>query len=165
LSVNILFFVPLLVGFGCVFVGCRKSSEAGKESAMHVGLILCLAAAIGPFALSAYFNRPGKPVKIVLPEGFRGEFSIIKDREHGQDLKLRDGEWLFEIPAGGVLVVNDDRPFYRWHRESVVYSDGRPAMVESLGVAAGSITTGPGSSHASTDYDGTEHRWKVLDAP
>ena len=165
LSVNILFFIPLLVGLGCVFFGCRKSPEAGKELATRVGLFLCLTATIGPFALTEYFNRPGKPIKIVLPEGFRGEFSIVKDRQQGQDLKWQDGAWLFEIPASGVLVVNDDYPFYRWHRESVVYSDGRPALAESLGVAAGSMNTCSGGSRASAHYDGTTHRWKVLDAP
>jgi hypothetical protein len=165
LSVNILFFVPLLVGLGCVFVGCRKSPEAGKESAIHVELILCLAAAIGPFALSAYFNRPGKPVRIVLPEGFRGEFLIVRDREKGQDLKLQDGEWLFEIPASGVLVINDDHPFCMWHQERFAYSDGRSATVEILETTPGSIITGANSSIASTDYDGTTHHWKVLDAP
>jgi len=165
LSLNIFFFVPLLVGLGCVFIGCRKSPEAGKELAMRVGLFLCLTATIGPFALAEYFDRPGKPIKIVLPDAFIGEFSIIKERQQGQDLKWQNGAWLFEIPPSGVLVVNDDHPFYRWHQESVVYSDGRPAMAESLGVAAGRITTGHGSLRGSTDYDGTEHRWKVLGAP
>lgn len=165
LSLNIFFFVPLFVGLGCVLTGCRKSAEAGKESATHVGLILCIAAAIGPFALAAYYNQSGKPIRIVLPDGFRGDFLIVKDREKGQDLKLQDGEWLFEIPASGVLVINDDHPFCMWHQERFVYSDGRFAMVEILETTPGSIMTGRNSSIASTDYDGTTHHWKVLDAP
>jgi len=78
---------------------------------------------------------------------------------------LQDGAWIFEIPANGILVVNDDYPFYMWHQASYVYSDGRPAQVESLGTTAGTIQTGPGSSQSSTEYDGTTHRWKVADAP
>src|SRR5262249_27643228 len=123
------------------------------------------AAAVGPFALAAYANRSGNPIRIVLPVGYRGEFSIVKDRTKGQDLNLQDGVWVFEIPASGVLLVNDDYPFYMWHQASYVYSDGRAARVESLGTTAGSIQTGPRSSRASTDYDGTMHRWKVVDAP
>jgi hypothetical protein len=165
LSVNIYFFVPLVVGLGCVVVGCVKMPEAGKRPAAAVGLILCLLAAAGPFALAAYANRSGNPIRIVLPAGFRGEFSIVKNRIEGQDLELQDSVWVFEIPASGVLVVKDDYPFYMWHQESYVYSDGRLARVKSLGTTPGSIQTGPGSSSGSTDYDGTTHHWKVVDAP
>jgi hypothetical protein len=70
---------------------------------------------------------------------------------------------VFDIPPGGALVVSDDGPFYRWHEETFVYSDGRPARVESLGTEAGSVVTGPGSSRSSTEYDGTTHRWRVID--
>jgi hypothetical protein len=164
-SVNIYFFVPLSVGFGCVVVGCFRMPEAGKRSAAGLGLLLCLAAAVGPFALAARANRSGKSIKVVLPDGYRGEFSIVKDRAKGQDLRMQGGVWVFEIPAGGVLVVNDDSPFYMWHQETYVYADGRAAKVEELGTTAGSIQTGPGSSRANTDYDGTTHRWKVVDGP
>ena len=164
-GVNILFFIPLLVGLGCVFLGCRKSPEAGKELATRVGIFLCLTATIGPFALTEYLNRPGKPIKIVVPEGFHGAFSIVKDRQQGQDLKWQDGAWLFEIPPSGVLVINDDSPFYIWHQERFAYSDGHVATVELLETTPGSIITGGNNSIASTDYDGTTHHWKVLDAP
>jgi hypothetical protein len=164
-SVNIYFFVPLLVGLASVVVGCLKMAETAKRTATALGLALCLAAAIGPFALAAYANRSGKPIRIVIPAGYRGEFSIEKDRSKGQDLKLQDGVWVFVIPADGRLVVDDDYPFYMWHQASYVYSDGRPAQVESLGVTAGTIQTGPGSSRGSTDFDGTTHRWRVVDAP
>ena len=126
--------------------------------------MLCLAAAIGPFVLGAYANRSGKPIKIVIPAGFRGEFSILKDRAKGQNLRLQDGVWVFEIPATGELIVNDDYPFYMWHQATYVYSDGCAAMVESLGVTAGSIQASPRSSRSSTEYDGTRHRWKVVGA-
>jgi len=129
-----------------------------------VGLVLCLIAAVGPFAVAAYVNRSGMPIKFVVPVGFRGEFSIVKDRTNGQDLKLHYGVWVFEIPESGVLVVNDDYPFFMWHQETYVYSDGRTARVESLGTQSGVVQTGPHSSKGSTEYDGTTHRWKVLDA-
>jgi len=164
-GVNVYFFVPLLVGLGCVVVGCFRMPEARKGSATGLGLVLCLAAAVGPFALAAYAHRPGKPIRVVLPRGYRGEFSIVKDRAKGQELRMEGGVWVFEIPAGGVLVVKDDSPFYLWHEETYVYADGRAAKVEDLGTTAGSIQTGPGSSRANTDYDGTTHSWKVVGAP
>lgn len=165
LSVNIYFFVPLVVGLGCVVAGCFRMTEPRKRSATRIGLFLCVAAALGPFVLAAYANRSGYPIRIVVPAGLRGEFSIVKDRVKGQELNLQGGAWVFEIPATGELVVNDDYPFYMWHQATYVYSDGRPARVESLGVSAGKIQTGPNSARASTEYDGTTHRWKVVDAP
>jgi hypothetical protein len=153
-SVNIYFFVPLVVGLGCAVVGCLKMPKRGQRAVTLLGVALCLTAAVGPFSLAAYFNRSGLPIRVVLPVGYRGEFSIVKDRTKGQDLKLQDGVWVFEIPAGGVLVVNDDFSLYMWHQESYVYANGRPARVESLGTTAGSIDTGPGSSRSSTDHEG-----------
>lgn len=165
LGVNVLFFVPFLVGLGCALVGCTSFPKSRQQSATTLGLVLCLAAAIGPFALAAYANRSGNPIRVVLPVGYDGEFAIVKDRANGQDLKLRDGAWVFEIPADGELVVNDDSPFYRWHQTTFVYSSGRPARVESLGTKAGSIQTGPGSWRGSTEFDGTAHRWRVVNTP
>ena len=161
LSINVLFFVPLVAGLGCFAWGCLRMPESLQPRATAIGIILCLVAAVGPFALRAYGDRSDRPVKVILPVGFRGEFSIVKDREHGQDLKLQDGAWVFEIPPGGVLFVNDDHPFYMWHRESYYYADGSLVPVTSLGTTAGNIDTGPGSSRSSTEYDGTAHRWKV----
>ena len=162
-SLNMLFFVPLTVGLACVVAGCIRIPEARKRSATALGSFLCLAAAVGPFALDAYERRSGKSIKVVLPSGFRGKFSIVKDRTKGRDLKLQNDVWVFEIPACGVLMVNDDSPFYRWHKETYVFADGHAAEVESLGSVAGSIQTGPGSSKGSMDYDGTTHRWRVMD--
>jgi hypothetical protein len=164
-SVNMLFFVALVVGLGCVMTGDVEMQATVKRRATLFGLIICMAAAIGPFALAVYENRSGNPIRLVLPVGFRGEFSIVKNHANGQELKLRDGAWVFEIPASGVLVVNDDYPWHMWHEESFVYSDGHTERVESLGTTAGNIQTGSGSSTGSTDYDGTTNRWKVVDAP
>jgi hypothetical protein len=167
-SVNIYFLVMLMVGVGCVVLGRLNMTGAGKRSAAtSIGFVLCLMAVVGPYAWLIYAsNRSGKPIRIILPVGFRGEFSIVKNRAEGQDLKLQDGVWVFEIPAGGVLVVNDDYPFYIWHPPlGCFYSDGRPVEVKDLGTTLGRIQTSPGSAKSSTDFDGTTHRWKVEDAP
>jgi hypothetical protein len=153
LSVNILFFVPLVIGIGSAAVGCVKMPESVKPRAAAIGLIVCVVASLGPSALAAYFNRPGNPIKIVLPVGFRGEFSIVKNPATGQDLKLEDSVWVFKIPPSGVLVVNDDYPFHMWHQAIYVYTDGHGARVESLG------------SGESTNHEGTTYFWKMVDAP
>jgi len=58
-SVNIYFFVPIVVGLACVVVGCLKMAGAAKRTVTALGLVLCLTSAIGPFALAAYANRSG----------------------------------------------------------------------------------------------------------
>jgi hypothetical protein len=162
MSVTFLFLVPLSVGFGSIIAGCIRLPERLSRSATAAGSVLCLAAAIGPFALEAYAHRSGAPIKFVLPAGYRGEFSIVKNRAHGLTPKLQNGAWVFEFPAGGVLVVNDDSPFCQWHQETYTYSDGHPADVEGLGSIAGMIQTGPNSWKGSGEYDGTTYRWRVI---
>src|SRR5262245_21524687 len=103
----------------------------------------------------------GKTVLLILPNGFRGEFQVVKDATQGADPVERNGEGVFEIPPSGVLIVKDDRPFYRWHSERARYANGQPVAVEGLGVLAGNRSTGPNSSESSTDFDGTTHTWRV----
>jgi hypothetical protein len=103
----------------------------------------------------------GKPVLFILPNDFKGEFRIVKDATRGADLAERNGEWVFEFPARGVLKVKNDRPFYRWHSERARYADGRPVVVDGIGTLAGSRPTGPNSTESSTDLNGTTHIWRV----
>lgn len=106
----------------------------------------------------------GRPIKIVLPDAYAGPFSIVKDRRRGAELASENGVWVFEIPADGVLVVKDDAPFYQWHAQWVVDRSGRDIQVRELGTRPGKIKTGANSSSASTDFDGTTHRWEVVSA-
>jgi hypothetical protein len=162
-SVNTLFFVPFLVGFATAVIGCLRIPGRARGTVTALGVMLCLVATVVPFALRAYIGRSGKPVTIVLPAGYEGEFSIVRHRTRGQDVRPKDGEWIFEIPENGVLVVKDDSPFYRWHKTYYLYADGSPAKVKSLGTSSGSSGTGPNAYSGSTDYDGTEHRFEVID--
>ncbi len=107
-------------------------------------------------------NRSGKPILIVLPDGYTGEFRIVKDSRRCGELVERNGQWVFEIPADGTLYVKDDGPFYRWQSEAVRYKKGGTVRCEDLGTTAGSRSTGPNSSEASTSFDGTTHLWRVI---
>jgi hypothetical protein len=149
LSLNTLFFVPFVVGLVTAVVGCVRIPLRAKQSVTALCAVLCISASTVPFVLRAYAGRSGKPIEIVLPVGYQGEFSIVKDRTKGKELWLHDGAWIFEIPASGVLIVKDDWPFYMWHKSFYRYSDGSPANVKSLG-------------SGSTDYGGTEHLFEAL---
>ena len=103
----------------------------------------------------------GKPVLFILPNGFKGEFQIVKDSSNGVDLVEQNGEWVFNIPPSGRLKVKDDRPFYRWHSERARYANGQSVSCEGGETRAGSRSTGPNGLEGSTDFDGTTHTWRI----
>ncbi len=115
---------------------------------------ICLAVAV----MATGCGGSGKPILFILPAGFRGEFQIVKDSVGGSELVERNGQWAFEIPSSGVLRVNNDRPFYRWHATQARYSDGR-----NVTIGASQTTAGFNASRGdySTEYDGTTHVWRV----
>ena len=162
MSYTYLFVVPLLAGIACAVVGCLSPRLAMNRRTASIFLALCFAAGATPVALALYYDLPGRPIKIVLPVGYRSHFSIIKNRATGQDLEVKGGAYVFEIPARGVLVVTDDSPFYSWHEETFVYADGQPAIVEPCGTIPGRMTRGPYRGFSNTDYDGTIHCWKAV---
>ena len=186
LGVNMLFGVPLVIGLACVVVGARATPVPDARALFDVGdaefervardlhasrrirnlgAIACLAATALPFAISQYFGREGQPIRIVLPAGYRGEFSIVKNRSAGQPLQEESGTWIFRIPESGTLVINDDFPFYMPHKpETVVDTAGHPVRVVDLGTTIGKVWTGTGWK-GSTKYDGTTLRWRVAPPP
>lgn len=160
-SVNVLFVVPFVVGAVVALIGYIKASESLNRRMTFIGATLCALAALGPFVVAAYVGREGWPVKIILPAKWSGEFSIVKDRKTGAPPEFVDGAWVFRIPNSGALIVSDDHPFYRWHMEVIVDENGAAVFATGHGIQAGEIRTGPGSWRASSDYDGTTHRWTV----
>jgi hypothetical protein len=107
-------------------------------------------------------DRSGKPIVIVLPDGFTGEFQIVKDSRTGSEPLEKNGSWVFEIPADGTLRVKGDRPFYLWHNEVIRYKNGKSVNCEHLGTTAGRRSTGPNRFEGSTEFDGTTHQWRVV---
>ncbi|MBN9523822.1 hypothetical protein J0H58_35815 [bacterium] len=166
LMANPFFLAPFAVGVGCVLAGCLPIPRVRRWTAAAVGAVVCGAAVGVPLVLATPADREGRPVRIVLPVGYRGGFSVVKDGRTGKRVEVRDGEWVYEIPADGMLVVADDGPLYLWHRERYVYADGKPARAESVGTTGGRAETplGPGS-YTSGRLNGTTHTWRVVDAP
>ena len=107
----------------------------------------------------------GKPIMIVLPDNYRGEFRIVKDSHKGTKLVQENDWWVFAIPDDGTLYVTEDWPFYKWHGFTVRYRNGRTVATEDLGTQAGQRQNGPGSSRASTEFDGTTHTWRTIGDP
>ena len=158
LGVNLLFFVPLVVGVLVFCLGLR-TSNASKLVSPVIVLVVC--AWIGPFLLTIYLSRPGPPIEFIVPSDFRGKIEVIRDRNKGEDLKFEQGRCVFVIPPSGVIRVKEAYPFHRWHSESCRDEDGKKMHLEGKGATTGNRRTGPNSSEGSTDFDGTTYRWEV----
>jgi len=84
----------------------------------------------------------GKPIRVVLPNGFNGPFEILVDEEHGADAEVDDGTLVFYVSDHGICSVRDDEPFTRWHVPMFVYRDGTNVshLVTIIGAEAGSVS-------------------------
>jgi hypothetical protein len=150
LQVNLLCFVPLVVGALVFCLGLRKT---GHSWIVPPAIVLAACAWIGPFFLTDYLNRPGDAVKLIVPAGFHGKIEIIRDRKDGEDLKHIGRTFVFAIPPSGVLRVKETYPFHRWHKESCEDTARNSRYLKDEGSSlAGDGTTGD---------DGTTYRWEV----
>jgi hypothetical protein len=82
-------------------------------------------AVILPFGMIAYHDSQGHPIMLVLPKGHRGSIKLIVDRRGGVDVPLENGMYVYHIPTGGVMTIQDDSPFRQWH-SMMVFSNGQP---------------------------------------
>ena len=111
-----------------------------------------------------------RPIKIVLPNDYQGEFRIVKD-QNGTPYTLTPGYYVFTVPKSGEFRTPNIGPFFKWHRDRFEYVDGRVLdrsggfEIKDGGTTAGNRQTGPGSSEGSTDFDGTTMRWTVVRIP
>jgi len=67
-----------------------------------------------------------------VPNGFSGLFLVVEDKENGVDVQRKDGEYFFQVPESGKLVVKRLKPLIDWHREAARYQDGRKLPTEEL---------------------------------
>ena len=63
-----------------------------------------------------YFQQAYE-IHFVLPEGFRGGFAIIEDK-NGTDLTVKRGAYFVTVPPSRLVRVRSLRPFQNWHSES-----------------------------------------------
>jgi hypothetical protein len=158
LCVNLLFFMPLVIGVAVFCLGLRKSNASAIEWTVF---LLVLFAWIGPFLITSYLSRSGPPVEFVVPRGFTGTIEVIEDPNQGEHLRFEHGIFVIEVPTSGVVRLNKTYPFHRWHEEFCRDVDGKPKQLEGQGTTAGGRRTGPNTSESSTDFEGTSYRWDV----
>jgi hypothetical protein len=159
-----LWFIPVVAGLVGLAAGLVPRPPRAHKRWAAVALVAIPILTVVMFGLNEYSNRPQRPVWVVLPKGYSGEFSIVKDVRHGRPLVLKDGAWVFTIPPNGVLRVEDTWPFFVGHRGGVVYEDGTRARVEDLGASTGPIPAGTGGTHSNRD-DGSRLSWRVVSSP
>jgi hypothetical protein len=115
----------------------------------------------------------GGPIGIILPDDYRGVFSIVKD-QRGVPLIKADGYYVFTIPQSGEFHTPNIDPFFQLHQTRVEYADGRVLLdyaqdvytnhglkIEHRGTRSGQRQIGPSSWSSSSDYEGTTMRWEV----
>lgn len=128
------------------------------------------------FLLVGCSGELDRRIKIVLPNDYRGEFTIVKDKD-GTGFGVTPDYYIYTVPPSGELRTPDITPFSKWHQTRIEYSDGRilfdlgrelksneGVTIEDLGTTAGSRENGLNSWEASTEFDGTTMRWKVTAA-
>ena len=111
----------------------------------------------------------GTPIRVVLPNGYIGKFTVVKDSVHGVPLFLCEGTYEFVVPTGGVLAITDTHPFFRiaaltiqYHNGEVLLAPNVPSSsVQLIGVNAGFGQGSSSKTEGSTELDGTTISWTV----
>lgn len=73
----------------------------------------------------------GYTVRYVVPDGYRGVFSISEDPVNGVPPGTGNhGELIYSIPDNGHLVTTDTTPLYTRHSGGATYRSGKPIELE-----------------------------------
>ena len=101
-----------------------------------------------------------RPIKIVLPNDYQGEFRIVKD-QNGTPYTLTPSYYVFTVPKSGELDTPNIEPFFKWNQLRVEYADGRVLLdhkhdlfqnngvrIKDGGTTAGSRRLAPGRRKA-----------------
>jgi hypothetical protein len=80
-----------------------------------------------------------RTICFVLPDGYRGAFQLVLDKKKGIDVIGKDGRYIYEIPASGVLKVKSFKPFEGWHKEIAVYKSGESIPTEDSTVPPSTV--------------------------
>ncbi len=147
-----LFLLPIPVGVGILFFGFSS-----PKPLILVAIGLFLTGLVVPYAITAYLDQPAEPLEFVVEPGFSGDIQLIKDTSAGVPVKPANHVLRIYVPPSGVVRINDDSFLYRWRSYRVVDTQGTV-----LGLEHGETTAGRGGDTASTRFDGTIHRYRVV---
>lgn len=110
-----------------------RRSPGGKRVVYLIVALLPFIVTIGAIiSYSPLMNTPSPKVVFFLPEDFNGSFAVVCPLKQRWWNFFVDPPREFHIPADGVLVIDDDRIFSRWH--TVVVVSGGITFYEELGI-------------------------------
>jgi len=99
-------------------------------------------------------------LKFVVPDGFKGTISLVKDSVRGIDLEETD--YTVRVPSGAEVPIRDNRFFFRCYSASARSTSGVVLPLRDGGVEPGGPIALPGGGRrSSTEFDGTRHRWTI----
>ena len=120
--------------------------------------ILSLVLAVTSAVCQASWIAGCPELTFIVPDGFKGTISLVKDSKTGID--LRAAHYRVAIPPAAEVRIRDDRFMFRCYTAKVRSASGIELSFEDGGVTAGD-EPGPDPQKSSTYFDGTRHQWIV----
>lgn len=108
----------------------------------------CIAAGLILVFAAGCVRRLDKPVRLILPEGFKGPFVVIEDSAASGQVVDTPSAYEFHIPPSGVLWVNNAWVMYVFHREQAQSAGGKTIPVPNNWEGSG-LFTGPCAAYRS----------------
>jgi hypothetical protein len=84
--------------------------------------------------ISYGYRARSQRIRLVVPDGFRGDICIEFDCPDGDRIRESAGLAELRIPASGRLRVRDSDPFLRWHVIAAQTQSGKPIPVAGSNV-------------------------------
>lgn len=167
LWVTYLFIVPVICGITLIAL----SFGSWARQYFKYSIVAAIFAWISPYALIAYSFR-SYHIEMIVPRDYVGELTIIRDRKKGGDVQKFGEYYRLDFSESQTIYLADPWILHRWSQTRVSTKDGQllvdearptegPRTLNALGSTLGTKQTGPGSWSSSSDYDGTQYRWRL----
>ena len=93
----------------------RQPSPSVLVVVLFFGVVPVFVALVFPAAQNL-LSGPDLSVRFVLPNDYVGEFKVVLDPSQGKDFSREGREFVFRIPANGILRVISDGPLNSFDR-------------------------------------------------
>jgi hypothetical protein len=124
--------LPVVLGSLSVLLAlmAARNDSPPRRQVVWIAVALGVVSVCFPCVTISEGNPSGPPIRLVLPVGYRGPICLLVDRSEGLAIPLEGGGYTYRIPASGILVIQDDGPFYQWHCFRAAYANGQPIPVD-----------------------------------